>query len=283
MAFLLAGWAVFSLCINVTKKSLNKIKDRELRLVFQALGSDDRRQILDQLYMSPGSLVGTICDQFATSRFAVMKHLRILEEANLISTLKRGRHKHLYLNPVPLRMVYDRWIAPHTSHIAGHLTGMKFLLEQTMDNSEQVLPDEVFVIYIRSTVERVWQALTNPEQTRLFYLGADVRSSFVKGEPIEYLFPAEDGSLEVGVEGIVLEVDPPHRLVHSFYPIKVDPDRKESNTTVTYEIEAQQDQVCVRVVHGGFYSDSELLDHTRQGWPRILSDMKSILEQEKNT
>jgi predicted transcriptional regulator len=97
--------------------------------VFKALANQDRRRILDILETSPGSSVGEVSDHFEISRIAVMKHLRVLEDANLVHSEKEGRTRRLYFNPVPIRMIYDRWTTAYSSLWSGRLTELKYRVE----------------------------------------------------------------------------------------------------------------------------------------------------------
>src|SRR5688500_20375788 len=92
------------------------------------------------------------------SRFGVMKHLRVLEEARLVVTRRAGRTKLHFLNSIPIRLIHDRWIDKYTEPWAATLTELKTTLEETME--------KVFEIYIKTTPERLWQAITDPEMRR---------------------------------------------------------------------------------------------------------------------
>ncbi len=101
--------------------------------VFKALADETRRTILDRLYLAGGQTVGEICEPFARtmSRQAVMKHLGILEEANLITIVWSGREKRHYLNPVPIHSIQDRWIRKFEKQRIDALSALKSALEGT--------------------------------------------------------------------------------------------------------------------------------------------------------
>lgn len=103
--------------------------DRDMNAVFAALAHETRRRILDLLRDQPGAGVGTIAAEFDVSRIAIMKHLAVLEEANLIVSQKDGRTRRLYFNAAPIRMIYDRWTDEFSGHWAGELTRLKYLAE----------------------------------------------------------------------------------------------------------------------------------------------------------
>ena len=99
--------------------------------VFQALGNATRRSILDLVRATPGCNVNSICAHFKTSRIAVMKHLRVLEEALLLHSEKRGRDRRWYFNPVPIQLIYDRWTSEYSAYWASILADVKYNVELT--------------------------------------------------------------------------------------------------------------------------------------------------------
>jgi predicted ArsR family transcriptional regulator len=94
-------------------------------------------------------------ERFAMTRFGVMKHLKLLEEAGLVVSRRRGREKLHFLNPVPIRLVHDRWVSKYAEPWSAALSDLKHTLERQME--------KVFEIYIRTTPERLWEAITDPE------------------------------------------------------------------------------------------------------------------------
>jgi DNA-binding transcriptional ArsR family regulator len=98
--------------------------------VFRALADPTRRKLLDQLYAHDGQTLSALERRLPMTRFGVMKHLRVLEEANLVVTRKRGREKHHFLNPVPIRLVYERWVSKYAEPWVSALTGIKRELEE---------------------------------------------------------------------------------------------------------------------------------------------------------
>jgi DNA-binding transcriptional ArsR family regulator len=97
--------------------------------VFKALADPTRRQLLDELYKRDGQTLTELESRLPMSRFGVMKHLKVLEEAHLVTTQKRGREKFHFLNPVPIRLVHDRWVSKYAEPWAATLTGIKKRLE----------------------------------------------------------------------------------------------------------------------------------------------------------
>src|SRR5215204_5663976 len=135
--------------------------------VFRALGDPTRRSLLDELYKQDGQTLKALEERLPMTRFGVMKHLKLLEEANLVVTRKRGREKLHFLNPVPIRLVHDRWVSKYAEPWTATLTGLKRDLEdRTME--------KVFEIYIKATPEQVWEAITNAELRAKYNFGVGV-------------------------------------------------------------------------------------------------------------
>lgn len=107
-------------------------------LVFQALANDKRRKLLDYIKEHPGCLVKDVCKNFDVTRIAVMKHLTVLEKADLLITDKRGRDKHLFINVVPIQMIHARWTSEYSALWAGRMLDIKFAAEQKqqIENTE---------------------------------------------------------------------------------------------------------------------------------------------------
>lgn len=99
-------------------------------LVFKALADPTRRLLLDKLFARDGLTLTELESDLAMTRFGVMKHLRVLEEAGLVVSRRSGREKLHYLNPVPIRMIHDRWIDKYTERQATALVDLKTQLER---------------------------------------------------------------------------------------------------------------------------------------------------------
>jgi len=98
--------------------------------VFKALADPTRRFLLDLLFERDGRTLTELESGLEMTRFGVMKHLKVLEEAELVVTLKKGREKLHYLNPVPIRLIHDRWIDKYTERQVTALVDLKNELEQ---------------------------------------------------------------------------------------------------------------------------------------------------------
>ncbi len=99
--------------------------------VFKALADPTRRDLLDALFAQDGQTLTALEERVPMTRFGVMKHLRVLEEAGLVVTRKRGREKLHYLNPVPIRLIHDRWVSKYAEPWAAGLTELKTDLEES--------------------------------------------------------------------------------------------------------------------------------------------------------
>jgi uncharacterized protein YndB with AHSA1/START domain/DNA-binding transcriptional ArsR family regulator len=234
-------------------------------LVFRALADPTRRSLLDELFRSDGQTLGALEERFSMTRFGVMKHLRLLEEAGLVVTRRQGREKLHFLNPVPIRLIHDRWIDKYTEPWAAGLSGLKQKLESEME--------KVYEIYIATTPERLWQAIIDPEIRGKYNFGVQVASDWTTGSHYEGRHPAAPGVL---LEGDNLEVDPPHKLVQSFHARWSDDVAKEGTSRVTWEIQPIGDSCRLTVIHDQLPegANSELYG----GWPMILSGLKTWLE-----
>src|SRR6187402_1379190 len=134
--------------------------------VFKALADPTRRGLLDELFKADGQSLSALERRLPMTRFGVMKHLKVLEEAGLVVTKRRGREKLHFLNPVPIRLVHDRWVSKYAEPWAAGLSDLKHELEKTME--------KVFEIYIKTTPERLWEAIVTPEQREKYNFGAGV-------------------------------------------------------------------------------------------------------------
>jgi DNA-binding transcriptional ArsR family regulator len=105
-------------------------------VVFRALAAPTRRKLLDELRRRDGQSLSELGRKFPMSRFGVMKHLGVLEEANLVVSRKQGREKLHYLNPVPIRLIHDRWVSKYAEPLAATLSGLKRELEEEEEHAE---------------------------------------------------------------------------------------------------------------------------------------------------
>jgi uncharacterized protein YndB with AHSA1/START domain len=200
-----------------------------------------------------------------------MKHLRVLEEAHLVTTRRRGREKLHFLNPVPIRLVHDRWVSKYAAPWAATLTGLK----RTLEGGPQM--EKVFEIYIKTTPEQLWEAITDPELRSRYSFGVRTESDYAPGSA--YRATAQDGNVEIAT-GENLEVDPPRRLVQSFDALWSDDVKAEGTSRVTWEIEPVGDSCRLVVTHDELREGAN--DEVYGGWPMILSGLKTLLETGEN-
>jgi uncharacterized protein YndB with AHSA1/START domain len=233
--------------------------------IFKALADPTRRSLLDELAREDGQTLSALQERFPMTRFGVMKHLRQLEEAGLVVTKRRGREKLHFLNPVPIRLVHDRWVSKYAEPWAASLSDLKNHLEKDME--------KVFEIYIRTTPERLWKAITDPEIRSKYNFGAQVKSDWTPGSHFEMSHPGANVLLG---EGENLEVDPPRRLVQSMTALWSDDVKSEGKTRVTWEIEPIGDSCRLTVTHDQLREGAN--DELYGGWPMILSGLKTWLE-----
>jgi uncharacterized protein YndB with AHSA1/START domain/biotin operon repressor len=233
--------------------------------VFKALADPTRRSLLDELFREDGQTLSALEERLPMSRFGVMKHLKQLEQAGLVVTRRRGREKLHFLNPVPIRLVHDRWVSKYSEPWVAGLSDLKRELERSME--------KVYEIYIRTTPERLWEALTDPEIRRKYSFGAAPLTDWTPGTHFE--MGAEKAAGPLG-EGEVLECDPPRRLAHTMTALWGDDVKAEGSSRVTYEIEQVADSCRLVVTHDQLREGAN--DQLYGGWPMILSGLKTWLE-----
>jgi len=231
--------------------------------VFRALADPTRRSLLDALFREDGQTLSALEARLPMTRFGVMKHLKVLEEARLVVTRRRGREKLHFLNPVPIRLVHDRWVSKYAEPWAATLSDLKHELEKTME--------KVFEIYIKTTPQRLWQAITDTDMRRKYNFGAVFKSDWTKGSRLEAF-----GRGVLIAEGENLEVDPPRRLVQSFRALWGEDVKREGTSRVTWEIEPVGDSCRLLVTHDQLREDANT--QLYGGWPMVLSGLKTLLE-----
>jgi len=236
-----------------------------VEVVFKALADPTRRALLDALFERDGQSLVALTARHDMTRIAVAKHLRLLEEAGLVVSRRRGREKLHFLNPVPIRLVHDRWVSKYTEAWAAGLAGLKSELEQPME--------KVFEIYIRTTPERLWEAITDPTIRAKYQFGAGAESDWTPGSRYALTHPGGDGPL---AEGENLVVEPPLRLVQTMHTLWSEEAEAEGTSRVTWEIEPVGDSCRLTVTHDQLREGAP--EELYGGWPMILSGLKTWLE-----
>jgi uncharacterized protein YndB with AHSA1/START domain/DNA-binding transcriptional ArsR family regulator len=252
--------------------------------VFKALADPSRRQLLDSLNIRNGQTLRELCSGLDMARQSVSKHLAVLESANLVTTVRRGREKLHYLNVAPINEIGERWIAPYERDRVDALADLKRALEDTdMDK-----PSFVYTTYIRTTPERLWQALTDPAFTQRYFWRATFETDWKPGSTMRWdlhgVTIADPGQ-------VVLESDPYRRLAYTWHAmtpelaetLELTEEAREriaaeQRSKVTFELEPLGELVKLTVVHDGFEPGSLMASLVSEGWPRILSDVKTLLE-----
>lgn len=248
--------------------------------VFKALADTSRRRLLDSLNGRNGQTLRELCAGLDMTRQSVSKHLAVLEAADLVTTARRGREKLHYLNAAPINAIADRWISRYDRERARALADLKNALEQ----NPMAMSEFVYTTYIKTTPERLWEALTDPAFTRRYW-GVAFETDWKPGSTITW---HEEQATTADPEQVVLEAEPCRRLSytwHTFTPewaasVGVDEETRvrllaESRSKVTFDIEPAGETVKLTVVHEG---GEVLLGMSRQGWPAIVSGMKTLLE-----
>ncbi len=256
---------------------------RSVNKVFKALADPTRRGLLDELFKQDGQTLTALEERVDMTRFGVMKHLGVLEDAGLVTTIRRGRKKLHYLNTVPIRLVHDRWVSKYAEPWAATLSRLKTHLEdgtmQTVKNvswAEGTAPvaagTAVFEVFIKTSPERLWEAITDPGQRRKYSFGVETHSDWTPGSEYRSDSP---GGIEIAA-GKNIEVNPPRLLVQTFDALWSDEVKAQGTTRVTWEIEPVGSSCRLTVIHDQLPAgaNAELYG----GWPMILSGLKTLLE-----
>ncbi len=244
--------------------------DDQTDKVFKALADPGRRLLLDRLRQDNGQTLGQLCEYLEMARQSVSQHLAVLEAANLISTVRHGRLKLHYLNPVPLHELSHRWIREFDYPRLHALQVVKQQAEEAEMTDEDGKPSFVYVTYIHSTPETVWQALTDADVTAQYWGHRNV-SDWRAGSRWEHR--RTDGSDIADVVGEVIEATPPRRLVITFGGAEV----AGQPSVVRFDIEAHRDIVRLTVTHTDI-PDAPNREAAAAGWAAVLSNLKSLLE-----
>ena len=233
--------------------------------VFKALADPTRRELLDELFRNDGQTLSALEERFEMSRFGVMKHLKQLEEAGLVVTRRRGREKLHFLNPVPIRLVHDRWVSKYAEPWVAGLSDLKHELEKTME--------KIYEIYIRTTPERLWEAITSPTERPKYQFGNSIRTGWGVGDSYEMI--NDKAQFTLG-EGEILEFDPPRKLVQTMRALWSDDVKAEGFSRITWEIQQVEDSCCLTVTHDQLRDGAH--PELYGGWPMILSGLKTWIE-----
>ncbi|MEE2060711.1 ArsR/SmtB family transcription factor [Rhodococcus artemisiae] len=245
--------------------------------VFKALSDANRRRLLDRLNMRNGQSLRELREGLEMSRQAVTKHLAVLIDANLVATVRHGRERLHYLNPAPISEIADRWIGKYDRERLHALADLK----RSLEDRPMSKPTFVYVTYIQTTPEKLWQALTDAAFIRRWFGGMAMESDWQVGSPIIAIDP--DGT-RVETGEVVLESEPGKRLAYTF---KVAADAgseyaelaEEPASRVTFELEQDGETVKLTLTHDDFIGpESKVLESVQHGWPAFMSSLKTLLE-----
>ncbi|MCR6485798.1 metalloregulator ArsR/SmtB family transcription factor [Amycolatopsis sp. OK19-0408] len=249
--------------------------------VFKALADPSRRQLLDVLNERNGQTLRELCAGLTMARQSVSKHLAVLEAAGLVTTSRRGREKLHHLDAAPINAIAERWMNRYDRRRAGALADLKRALEAEPMN------EFAYTTYINTTPEKLWQALTEPAFTAQYW-GVSFETDWTKGSPMAWV---ESGAKTSHPEQVVLESDPHRRLSYTWHTFTaewakangIDDEtlaklQAESRSKVTFTLEPHGEMVKLTVLHDGFDDNSTTLAMCSQGWPALLSSLKTLLE-----
>jgi uncharacterized protein YndB with AHSA1/START domain len=241
--------------------------------VFKAINDSSRRALLDRLADRDGQSLGELCGYLPSmTRFGVMNHLRVLEDAGLVTTRKEGRRKLHFLNPIPIRLIHDRWISRYMEPRVGAISAIKTRLEEGAHTMST--PTHIYRAYINAPARTVWRAITDGDQTVQYFYGTRVESDWEVGSTIVYSYP--DGS--VAADGEILAVDPPHRLEMTFHA-RWDPDLvAEGPVREVWALSETNGMTELTVEMHDVAVDSKTFSDFTNGFPYIVSGLKSLVE-----
>ncbi len=253
--------------------------------VFRALADPSRRLLLDSLIEYNGQTQRELCSRLEMARQSVSKHLAVLEAADLVTTVRRGREKHHYLNAAPISEIAERWITRYDQDRVNALADLKRALEDRPMEPER--PAFVYATYIRTTPEKLWQALTEPAFTARYW-SITFDTDWKPGSLMTW---RTRGLAIVDPEQVVVESEPYRRLSYTWQThspewaqaLNLSDEARdrlvaEPRSKVTFEIEPLGDQVKLTVIHDDLLPDGLTGAMVSNGWPRVLANLKTLLE-----
>lgn len=236
-------------------------------MIFKALNDPARRALLDSLRRKDGQTLTELEEQLDMSRFGVMKHLKVLEDAHLVIPRKQGRFKYHYLNPLPLQEMLDRWVAPFLQPQTRMVSDLKSRLER---ETRMGKPDFMMQTFIRCSQDALWDALTKADQIAAYHFACnEVRGDATPGNVTEFIKPDGDPMLRQ----VTTEMDPKTRIAMTFEPLFMGPNAPASH--MVYLIEPQGEACKLTIEH---YDMAPGQDGFAEGWARLAASLKSYLE-----
>jgi uncharacterized protein YndB with AHSA1/START domain/DNA-binding transcriptional ArsR family regulator len=257
---------------------------------FKALADPTRRFLLDRLFARDGRTLTELESELEMTRFGVMKHLRVLEEAGLLVVRRSGREKLHYLNPVPIRQIHDRWIDKYTERRVTALLDLKTDLEMgdMTSTTESDLAVQVYQLFIKASPEAIWDAITDPEWNRRYgYMSPGEYDLRPGGAYRAHASPEmkAHGAPDIVIDGEVLEAERPRRLVQTWRAFFEPSMAEEGFTRLTWEIEEGPGGISRLTVTHDLRTAPRTaalvggrLPGAGGGWSLHLSDLKTLLE-----
>ncbi|MGW8326446.1 ArsR/SmtB family transcription factor [Streptomyces sp. NPDC055808] len=259
--------------------------------VFRALADASRRLLLDRLRTRNGQTLRELCAGLAMSRQAVSKHLAVLEAARLVTSVRSGREKLHYLDAAPIQELSDRWIGKYERGGLDPPARWKRNLKEELPVEK---PEFVYEIYIETTPQRLYEALTDADFAQRYFGGWGPKSDWRVGSPVLWKMGPEGAYEDLGQA--VIEAVPGRKLAYTWHRILpmhrqlFDSDEeferaRTEQSQVAFDIQPADPAslgVKLTITHDGFEStDSEMLKGVSGGWVMILSTLKTLIEREQ--
>ncbi len=239
--------------------------------IFKALADPARRQLLDSLRQKDGQSLSELETQLAMTRFGVMKHLGVLEDASLIVTRRKGRFKYHYLNALPLQQAIDRWIDPYRAKPAARaVLDLKSKLEGTAPMLDQdAKPDFMMQTYIRCSLDALWEALTDPDQMAAYHFLCPKVTR--EGDTYSYFLP--DGSKMLVNK--ILKSEPKTRIEATFEPHW---EGEVPASRQVYLLTPEEGHIKLTIEHYDLHFPVVPGEGVADGWERWAAGLKTYLE-----
>ena len=268
--------------------------DHPMDDIFKALADPGRRRLLDSLNAHNGQNLSDLCAVMDMTRQSVTRHLEILEAANLVVVVRRGRERLHYLNAAPIHQVADRWIGQYHQERVRALADLKDALEltnmATITDATTQTRSFVYTTYIKTTPEQLWDALTNPAFTKRYW-DMEFITDWKTGSHMTWKH--KDVVLDDPAQ-VVVEAAPFTRLSYTWHTmtpefaehIGIDAatiadlaeETRKQRSKATFEIEDMDGKCKLTVIHDDFPTDSTMLRMVSTGWPAVISSLKTLLE-----
>jgi DNA-binding transcriptional ArsR family regulator/uncharacterized protein YndB with AHSA1/START domain len=268
--------------------------DHPMDDIFKALADPGRRRLLDSLNAHNGQNLSDLCAGMDMTRQSVTRHLEILETANLVVVVRRGRERLHYLNAAPIHQVADRWIGQYHQERVRALADLKDALELTnmttiTDGTTQTR-SFLYTTYIKTTPQQLWDALTNPAFTKRYW-DMEFVTDWKPGSHMTWKH--KDVVLDDPAQ-VVVEAEPFTRLSYTWHTMTPEfaehvgidaatiadltEETRTQRSKATFEIEDMDGKCKLTVVHDDFPPDSIMLRMVSTGWPAVISSLKTLLE-----